>query len=62
MYEVLWVADALSTSSISATPIKVPNATRTINDMVSKGWELHSIVPGTNAQTYSGLFLTFKRD
>ncbi|MGW4120947.1 hypothetical protein [Nocardia sp. NPDC004711] len=62
MYEVLWVPDALSTNSNRDKPVKVPNATRTINDMVAKGWELHSIAPGTNAQTYMGLFITFKRD
>ena len=38
------------------------NANDAMNEMAAEGWDVVSVVPGTNAQTWGGLFLTFRRD
>ncbi len=40
---------------------EVPNAGALIKEWVRKGYEVVSVVPGTNAQTCSGLFITMRR-
>jgi hypothetical protein len=59
---VIWVFDFLMNNSGKPVMQEVPNATATINDYAADGWEVHSVVPGTNAQTYTGLFITLVRD
>ncbi|WP_156666215.1 hypothetical protein [Rhodococcus sp. HS-D2] len=58
-YEVMWVNDSVIGSNGTQ---RIPNASRLMNDMAMRGWTVHSVVPGTNAQTYSGLFITFYHD
>jgi Domain of unknown function (DUF4177) len=57
-YRTVWVSDWVSDKDSGAT---VVNATNAMNRHASEGWEVISVVPGTNAQTYSGLFITFRR-
>ena len=47
--------------SSNGTEQDIPNATGVMNRMSQEGWAVHSVVPGTNAQTYGGLFITFVR-
>ncbi|KUM38995.1 hypothetical protein [Arthrobacter sp. EpRS71] len=58
-YKVFWVRDFVITDSENM--LEIPNATKVINDWCNAGYELVSIVPGTNAQTYMGLFITLRR-
>lgn len=57
-YRTVWVSDRVSDTSSGQA---LPNATSTMNQHASEGWEVVSVVPGTNAQTYGGLFITFRR-
>jgi len=43
-------------------PIDVVKTTALINELAASGWRPISVVPGTNAQTYSGLYITLVRD
>ncbi|SFJ64311.1 DUF4177 domain-containing protein [Amycolatopsis regifaucium] len=57
-YRTVWVEDWVTDKSSGET---VVNATNAMNRHAAEGWEVVSAVPGTNAQTYSGLFITFRR-
>lgn len=58
-YRVFWVQDWVMNSN--GVTQEAPNASALINRWSEAGYELVSVVPGTNAQTYSGLFITMKR-
>ena len=58
-YQVKHVQDFVMSSN--GTEQDIPNATGVMNRMSQEGWAVHSVVPGTNAQTYGGLFITFVR-
>ncbi|MDO5863409.1 MULTISPECIES: hypothetical protein [Paenarthrobacter] len=57
-YKVFWVPDHID--SMDGTQ-EAPNATALINEWAADGYEVVSVVPGTNAQTYAGLFITLKK-
>jgi hypothetical protein len=58
-YRIDWVSDFIMRDS--STPVSVRSATDHANALATEEWELVSVSPGTNAQTYGGLFLTFRR-
>lgn len=58
-YKVFWVQDNIL--SMNGIMQEVPNAQQVINQWCEAGYELLSVVPGTNAQTYSGLYITLKK-
>lgn len=55
----MWVEQWISSSSNAV--LECANVDSVVNTAAADGWTLHSIVPGTNAQTYSGLFVTLQR-
>ncbi|QOT19240.1 hypothetical protein [Paenarthrobacter sp. YJN-5] len=57
-YKVFWVPDHISSTDGTQ---EVPGATALINEWAAGGYEVVSVVPGTNAQTYAGLFITLKK-
>lgn len=59
-YTVIWVKDSILESSGDAQV--VGNATNVINSYAGDGWRVVSLVPGTNAQTYSGVYITLTRE
>jgi hypothetical protein len=60
-YTVKFVEDHVISTYGREGPQDVPNASALMNDMAQQGWQLHSFSPGTNAQTYGGLFIVFRR-
>jgi hypothetical protein len=64
-YRITWIADKEVSQARSHPPVNGPvhvgQATEHANTMAQAGWELIQVVPGTNAQTYGGLYLTFRR-
>lgn len=58
-YKVFWVQDNIM--SMNGIMQEATNAQQVINQWCEAGYELVSVVPGTNAQTYSGLFITLKK-
>ena len=58
VYKVVWVADWVYEDN---SGVELANATAVMNRYAAEGWEVVTAVPGTNAQTYSGLFITFRR-
>ncbi|MFJ8062980.1 DUF4177 domain-containing protein [Streptomyces sp. NPDC096142] len=59
-YRVVHVNDHLRSSEGEVQGI--PNATAVMNEYASEGWRVIACAPGTNAQTFSGLYITFERD
>lgn len=57
-YRTVWVSQWVSNSDPLTECTEVD---KVINAAAADGWSLHSITPGTNAQTYSGLFVTLQR-
>jgi hypothetical protein len=57
-YRTIWVNQWVSESD---KVVECTEVDTQIARWVTDGWALHSIVPGTNAQTYGGLFITFMR-
>jgi len=57
-YKVVWVYDFVSQSD--GTQV-ISGATAVMNEHAADGWRVLSVQPGTNAQTYSGLFIAFVR-
>jgi hypothetical protein len=57
-YRTVWVSQWVSASDKIVACTEVDAEVRRWTD---DGWQLHTVVPGTNAQTYGGLFLTFSR-
>lgn len=55
-YKVIWVQVNLTWNAASVQ--EIPLVTETINQYAKKGWRLFSLVPGTNAQTHHGVFVT----
>jgi hypothetical protein len=60
-YRIDWIQDHSPKHNSGGLPIPVPPATTHLNALAAQGWEPTGLVPGTNAQTYSGLYLTFRR-
>ncbi|XHM67220.1 DUF4177 domain-containing protein [Streptomyces nigra] len=58
-YRVVHVQDFISNSTGQVQTIT--NATAVMNQYAGEGWRVISCVPGTNAQTYGGVFITFER-
>ncbi|GAA4033954.1 hypothetical protein GCM10023063_17300 [Arthrobacter methylotrophus] len=58
-YKVFWVPESISYSNEA---IEAKNSTALINEWSEQGYELVSVAPGTNAQTYGGLFVTLKHE
>lgn len=40
-------------------PVELVETSAQVNQMAARGWSVVNIVPGTNAQTYAGLFVTY---
>ena len=59
-YKVIWINAHMSSADGEVQDI--PLATETINGYCREGWEFVSLVPGTNAQTYLGVFVTLRRN
>ncbi|MEU7753652.1 DUF4177 domain-containing protein [Micromonospora sp. NPDC049171] len=59
-YKVIWIHVNMSWTDGEVQDI--PLATETINGYSREGWEFVSLVPGTNAQTYHGVFVTLRRN
>ncbi|GAB2555235.1 hypothetical protein [Kribbella endophytica] len=59
-YRTLWVSQWISEEA--GSPQELPNVDNVANTWASTGWKLVHMVPGTNAETYGGLFVTFERD
>ena len=57
-YTTIWVEQWVDARKAT---VHCADVDRVVNEHAQAGWTLHSIVPGTNAQTYGGLFLTFER-
>ena len=57
-YKTLWVKQRVTDHNPVTECMDVG---RVVAEYAEDGWALHSLVPGTNAQTYSGLFVTFQR-
>ena len=58
-YRVVHVQDFISNSTGQVQTIT--NATAVMNQYAAEGWRVIACVPGTNAQTYGGVFITFER-
>jgi hypothetical protein len=41
--------------------VACPQVDSLVNEWAQAGWTPHSIVPGSNAQTHAGLFVTLQR-
>ncbi|GAA3536889.1 hypothetical protein [Kribbella ginsengisoli] len=67
-YRTIWVQEhAASTrrpgdANHEQVPYECTEIDRVANAWSAAGWRLLQLAPGTNAQTYSGLFMTFERD
>jgi len=59
MYRVVWVRE-VSIRSDQAS-VECVNTTTAINQFEAQGWEVVCVAPGTNAQTYGGLFVTLRK-
>lgn len=44
------------------SPVELVATSSQVNQMAANGWSVLQVVPGTNAQTYGGLFVTFVRE
>lgn len=60
-YRVDWIQDRSPKHDTDGHPVPVTQATAHMNALAASGWEATALVPGTNAQTYSGLYLAFRR-
>lgn len=58
-YRTVWVSQWVTYNRDEVQPC--PQIDAVLNDLEREGWNLHTIVPGTNAQTYSGVFITVQR-
>lgn len=58
-YKTVWVQQSV-TFTIGAV-VDCTSVDEVVNDAAANGWTLHSLAPGTNAQSYHGLFVTFQR-
>lgn len=57
-YRTVWVKQWVLASDDT---VQCTEVDRLVQAWVNDGWVLHSLVPGTNAQTFTGLFITFQR-
>lgn len=58
-YRVVHVQDFILNSGGQVQ--NVTTATAVMNQHAAEGWRVIACVPGTNAQTHGGLFITFER-
>lgn len=57
-YKVVWFPEFFMDNS---HPVELTKTSELVNQWAAAGWTVHQVVPGTNAQTYGGLFVTFVR-
>lgn len=61
-YQVLWVRHDHSHEQRTEDESQVDvRGTSAMTRLAAQGWEVISVAPGTNASTYSGLFITFQK-
>jgi len=58
-YKTVWVQQSVSFTM--GAVLECPSVDSVVNEAAAAGWSLHSLAPGTNAQSYHGLFVTFER-
>ena len=59
-YKVVWINEHIDARSGSPA-YTLGQTNEVINEFARHGWEPMSVVPGTNAQTYGGLFVTLRK-
>ncbi|BCW35109.1 hypothetical protein StoSoilA2_11650 [Arthrobacter sp. StoSoilA2] len=59
-YRMIWVRDYVMTGQ-GEMLVDVPNATHVLNEWCNAGYEVVAMVPGTNAQTHTGMFIAFRK-
>lgn len=57
-YRTIWVEQWID-GTVDVNPC--PQIDAILNDLEREGWTLHTIVPGTNGRSYSGVFITVHR-
>jgi len=57
-YRTIWVKQWID-GRVDVHPC--PQIDAVLDDLEREGWTLHTIVPGTNAQTHVGVFITVQR-
>ena len=55
-YKIVWFPEFVMNGS---GPVELTKTSEQVNEWAAAGWRVHQVTPGTNAQTYSGLFVTF---
>jgi len=58
MYRIVWIKQGVNTNEAAYECV---NTTMAINQFAAEGWEVVCVTPGTNASTWSGLFVTLRR-
>lgn len=58
-YKTVWVQQSV-TFTVGAV-VDCTSVDAVVNDAAAHGWALHSLAPGTNAQSYHGVFVTLQR-
>ncbi len=68
-YRTFWVEQEVSLNrsrggipDLVQPPHECADIDKVANTWAADGWRLVHLAPGTNGETYSGLFLTFERD
>jgi hypothetical protein len=58
-YKIVWFPEFVVSGR---QPVELTETSAYINQWAIAGWQVHQVVPGTNAQTVGGLFVTFVHD
>lgn len=58
-YKIVWFPEFVIDKG---KPVVLEDTSKQVNQWVGGGWAVHQVVPGTNAQTFSGLFVTFVKN
>ena len=58
-YKIVWVPESvLGRGEV----VELSETSRIVNQYCSAGWVPTHVTPGTNGQTYAGLFVVLRRD
>lgn len=58
-YKIVWFPEFIVKKG---QPVELTQTSAQVNQWAAAGWRVQQVVPGTNAQTYGGLFVTFVHD
>lgn len=58
-YKIVWFPEFVVGQG---QPVELTQTSARVNDWAAAGWRVHHVAPGTNSQTWSGLFVTFVHD